>query len=267
MVAVKPKPSLPSPAGLGLGLGRESLADQLAARLFAQIEGAAWKPGDRLPTEAQLAATHGVSRSVVREAVHRIKSRGLVVSRQGSGVFVAQPTRQQPLAFDPKVLESVAAVVQVVEVRRVLEGEVAALAAQRATRGQLSLLRRALAGIDAATAAGRDGVEEDLAFHRAIGDATGNPQFGLMLGFLEQYLREGMRLTRGNEARRSDFMEAVRKEHRAIFDAVQARDPAAARLAALGHLLQAERRLQQGGLLQPPRRAVPSGPARASLSS
>jgi GntR family transcriptional repressor for pyruvate dehydrogenase complex len=59
----------------------------------------------------------------------------------------------------------------------------------------------------------------------------------------------------------------VRKEHRAIFDAVQARDPAAARLAALGHLLQAERRLQQGGLLQAPRGAVSRALARTSLST
>ncbi len=230
-------------------LGRETLADKLAARLSAQIESGALQPGDRLPTEAVLAAEHGVSRSVVREAVHRIKSRGLLLSRQGSGVFVAPPPEHQPLAFDPAVLSSVQAVVQVVEVRRVLEGEMAALAAQRATRSQLAVVRRALAAIDTAVAGGRDGVDEDLAFHRAIGEATGNPQFGLLLGFLEQYLRAGMRITRGNEARRSDFMEAVRKEHRAIVDAVAAGDAAAARRAATHHLVHSERRLERGGVM------------------
>ncbi len=208
---------------------RESLADRLAARLAAQIEGGGLEPGDRMPTEAQLASTHGVSRSVVREAVHRIKSRGLLVSRQGSGVFVAAPPAHRALEFDPAVLESVDAVVQIVEVRRVLEGEIAALAAERATRAQLAKLRRALAAIDAASAAGGDGVSEDLAFHRLIGEATGNPQFVRLLGFLEQYLREAMRVTRGNEARRADFMEAVRREHAAIVDAIAARDGRAAR--------------------------------------
>jgi len=237
------------PAELGR-LGRESLADRLADRLSAQIQTGALNPGDRLPTEAQLAATHGVSRSVVREAVHRIKSRGLLVSRQGSGVFVSAPPVHSALAFDPAVLESVDAVVQVVEVRRVLEGEIAALAAERATRAQIAGLRQALAAIDAAGAAGHDGVAEDLAFHRAIGEATGNLQFRSLLGFLEQYLREGMRITRGNEARRADFMEAVRKEHRAIVDAIAAHDPRAARRAALTHLLRGQQRLELGGVLK-----------------
>jgi GntR family transcriptional repressor for pyruvate dehydrogenase complex len=187
----------------------------------------------------------------VREAVHRIKSRGLLVSRQGSGVFVAPASGQKPLEFDPKVLQSVQAVVQVVEIRRVLEGEMAAMAAERATRSQLAAVRRALAAIDTAVSEGRDGVEEDMAFHRSIGEATGNPQFSLLLGFLEQYLREGMRITRGNEARHSDFMEAVRTEHRSIVDALMARDAAAARRAATQHLVLGERRLERGGVITP----------------
>lgn len=227
----------------------QRLSDRLAALLAAQVEQGALRPGDRLPTEQQLAAQHGVSRTVVREAVHQLKSRGLLNSRQGSGVFVAPPAANQPLAFDPAVLESVDAVVHVVEVRRVMEGEIAALAAERATRTQVAGLKRALAAIDRAEAEGRDGVAEDLAFHRAIGESTGNPQFGRLLGFLEQYLREAMRITRGNEARRKDFMEQVRQEHRAIVEAIAARDAAGARRRAVEHLLRGERRLQLGGVI------------------
>jgi GntR family transcriptional repressor for pyruvate dehydrogenase complex len=158
------------------------------------------------------------------------------------------------LAFDPTVLESVQAVVHVVEVRRVLEGEIAALAAERATRSQIAALRRALKAIDTAVANGQDGVAEDLAFHRVIGEATGNPQFRLLLGFLEQYLREGMRITRGNEARRADFMEAVQHEHRAMVEAIAARDPAAARHYATEHILRGEQRLVEGGVISGRRR-------------
>ena len=232
----------------------DRLSDRLAARLARQIETGTWLPGDRLPTEQQLASTHGVSRTVVREAVHQLKSRALVQSRQGSGVFVAARPVHQPLVFDPSVLDSVTAVVHVVEVRRVLEGEIAALAAERATRAQIAALRRALKAIDVAAAAGQDGVAEDLAFHRVIGEATGNPQFRLLLGFLEQYLREGMRITRGNEARRFDFMTAVQAEHRAIFEAIAARDPVAARHHATDHLLRGEQRLIEGGILHGRRR-------------
>ncbi|WP_213957224.1 MULTISPECIES: FadR/GntR family transcriptional regulator [unclassified Variovorax] len=232
----------------------DRLSDRLAARLSAQIDTGVLRPGDRLPTEQQLALAHGVSRTVVREAVHQLKSRALVQSRQGSGVFVAPSPVNQPLMFDPTVLDSVQSVVHVVEVRRVLEGEIAALAAERATRSQIAALRRALKGIDDAVAAGQDGVAEDLEFHRVIGESTGNPQFRLLLGFLEQYLREGMRITRGNEARRSDFMVAVQAEHRAIYEAIAARDPVAARHHANEHLIRGEQRLVEGGIIHGRRR-------------
>lgn len=227
----------------------ERLSDRLAGLLAAEIEKGALRPGDRLPTEFQLADSHGVSRTVVREAVHQLKSRGLLTSRQGSGVFVSVPPANHGLAFDPTVLESEDAVLQVIEVRCVLEGEIAALAAERATRAQVAELRRALAAIDAASEAGLDGVVEDLDFHRAISRASGNPQFGRMLGFLEQYLHEAMRLTRGNEARREDFMDAVRKEHRAIVEAIAAGDAPRARRCAKSHIEHGRKRLVEGGVI------------------
>ena len=224
----------------------ERLSDQLAARLGAQIESGALSPGDRLPTEQQLSLTHGVSRTVVREAVHQLKSRGLLLSRQGSGVFVAPPPLTRALSFDSDVLNSMAAVVQVREVRRALDGEIAALAAERATRSQVAALKRALRDVEQADG---DGVEEDFAFHRVLAEATGNPQFIRLLEFLEQYLIEAMRVTRANEAWRTDFIEQVGDEHRAIFEAVAAHDPAAARRVAIKHMRRGDRRLQITGLL------------------
>lgn len=232
----------------------ERLSDRLAARLIQQIESGRLRPGERLPSEAQMAATHGVSRSVVREAVHQVKSRGMVRARQGSGVFVSLQPRQRALAFDPKVLESMDAVVQVVELRRVLEGEMAALAAQRATLAQLGAIRRALQVVDAVTHAGELGVDEDFAFHRAIGEATGNPQFVRLLSFLEQYLLDAMRITKGNEARRPEWLTQVHDEHHAIYKAITARNAAAARRAAIRHHLGGEKRRADGGLLRKRRR-------------
>jgi len=257
-------PSVAALAPLPLRQPADRLSDRLAQRLAGLIEAGTLAPGERLPTEQQLAAAHGVSRTVVREAVHQLKSRALVSARQGSGVYVLAAPSNQPLAFDPSVLESVEAVVHVVEVRRVLEGEIAALAAQHATRAQVAAMRRALKSIDAAVAAGRDGVAEDLAFHRAIGDASGNPQFGRLLGFLEQYLREGMRITRGNEARRQDFMQEVQNEHRVMVAAIARRDAEAARAAALHHISRGRPRLVEGGVLTPAQsQATPSRRKRA----
>src|SRR5688572_25679393 len=88
----------------------ERLSDRLAG-LFAQRIGSGdLRPGDRLPTEQQIALAHGVSRTVVREGMHQLKSRQLVRSREGSGVYVATPPPHQSLAFDPSVLDSVRSV-------------------------------------------------------------------------------------------------------------------------------------------------------------
>jgi GntR family transcriptional repressor for pyruvate dehydrogenase complex len=229
------------------------LSDRLAALIEQQIDAGALQAGDRLPTEQQLAAAHGVSRTVVREAVHQLKSQGLVRSRQGSGVYVTEPPAHRALAFDPKVLESMDAVVQMVELRRVIEGEMAALAAQRATRAQLAGLKRAIVAIDEATERGELGVDEDLAFHRAIGEATGNPQFVRLLGILEAYLRDAMTVTKGHESKRADFMAQVRREHRAILTAIVDGNPKAARVAAIEHHLNGERRLIVAGVIKPSR--------------
>ena len=229
----------------------DRLSDRLASLIAQQIESGALSPGDRLPTEVQLAAAHGVSRTVVREAVHQLKSRGLLRSRQGSGVFVQAVQPSRALDFDSRVLESMDAVVQVVEVRRALEGEIAALAAQRASRAQVAALRKSLLALEQAAAAGGDGVEEDMAFHRLVAEATGNPQFGLLLRFLEQYLHDAMRVTRGNEARRIDFAHAVRAEHADIVAAIADHDPDRARRMAARHMMCAAQRLAEGGVIDP----------------
>lgn len=243
----------------------QRLSDQLAAALADRVARGELAPGQRLPTEQQLADAHGVSRTVVREAVHQLKSQGLLRSRQGSGVFVTDGATLRPLSFDPTVLDSVDAVVQVVEVRRALEGEIAALAAERAAPRDLAMLRQALKAIDAAAAAGGDGVAEDLAFHQAVARATGNPQFQRLLGFLEQYLREAMRVTRGNEARRRDFAESVRTEHLALVNAIAAGDAAAARRAAVRHMQRAADRLVAGGVVPSATAVAPPGRRRVKV--
>ena len=77
----------------------DRMSDRLALLLAGQIDSAALQPGNRLPTEVQLSQRHGVSRSVVREAVHQRCSRRLLRSRQGSGVFVDAAARSQPLPW------------------------------------------------------------------------------------------------------------------------------------------------------------------------
>lgn len=238
--------SLRAPVGAGdvSPLVAERLSDRLAARLGGQIDTGALRPGDRLPTEQRLAEAHGVSRTVVREAVHQLRSRGLVRSRQGSGVFVTAAPTEEALTLDLALIGSVEDVLRVREVRRALEAESAALAAERATRAQVAGLRKALRAIDRSTTEQRDGVVEDLAFHRLLAEAAGNPHFARLLEFLGQYTHEAMRVTRRNDATRTEFVEAVRAEHAAIVDAIAAGDPSSARRCALQHMRRGDRRMR-----------------------
>ena len=179
----------------------------------------------------------------MREAVSRLRSSGLLVARQGSGMFVAALDAARPLDFDSSVLADLGAVLDVVEVRRALESEVAALAALRATPDQRHAIQAALATADASIASGSATVDEDLAFHQSLADAAGNPQFARLLRHLEQYLRDAMAVTRRNESMKAEFISEVRREHQAIADAILARDADAARAAATRHMHQAARRL------------------------
>lgn len=220
------------------------LPDQVATVLRERMAQGQFAPGARLPSEAQLAEALGVSRTVVREAISRLRSEGLLASRQGSGVFVeAAPVRA--LRLDPHTGRSAAAVIQVVELRRAIEAESAALAAERRTAKDLARMKQALADLDRAVAAGGDGVDEDVRFHRAIAEATGNPYYLAVLEFLGQFLHGATRVTRANEARRGDFARQVKAEHAAVLDAIGKSDGAAARRAAARHMINAAKRIRE----------------------
>jgi GntR family transcriptional repressor for pyruvate dehydrogenase complex len=220
------------------------LSDQVAEQLEAEIRRGALVPGDKLPTEARLVEQFHVSRTVVREAVSRLKSLGLVDSRQGSGVFVSTQASFAPLHFEAHHAASKEAVVQMVEVRRALEAEVAALAAQRRTPADLRQIDQAMQALDAAVQAGGNGVTEDVQLHRAIAEAARNPFLIQTLEYLGQFLLGATRVTRANEARRIDFAAQVKSEHEAIVKAVQAGDPQAARAAASAHMGNAITRIE-----------------------
>lgn len=222
----------------------ERLSDRLAELLRQRIASGELAPEERLPTEQRLADAHGVSRTVVREAVSQLKSMGLLVSRQGSGVFVAPRYRARALAFDPTVLNSIAGVLQVVEVRRGLEAEMAAQAAERITSAKAHAIAAALAALEACPPHGAEGVQADLEFHRSIARATDNPHFERLIGFLEQYQSDAMHVTRTNEALDSSYLTQVQQEHRRIADRVMRGDAEAARQAARDHMINAARRLQ-----------------------
>lgn len=220
------------------------LSDQVAELLTAEIRAGRLVAGDKLPTEAALVQQFSVSRTVVREAVARLKSLALVDSRQGSGVYV-RAAGFSPLNFDAKYAVSRQAVIQMVEVRRALEAEVAGLAAQRRTPADVKHIRQSIAALEQAVLAGGDGVEEDVQYHRAIAQAAYNPFLIGTLEYLGQFLRGATQVTRANEARRADFARQVQDEHAMISHAIEVGDAIAARQAAAQHMDNAILRIEQ----------------------
>ena len=101
--------------------------------------------------------------------------------------------------------------------------------------------------MDAAAKQQRDGVDEDLAFHMAISHATGNPLYPPLLEYLGQFIHAAILVTRTNEARRDDLSAQVRDEHRAVYDAIAAQDPVAARRAITTHIDNAGARIKAAG--------------------
>src|SRR6266545_3293416 len=157
------------------------LSRGLFEQLAEQIKAGRLAPGARLPTEQELTRAARVSRTVVREAVAALRAEGLVITRQGVGAFVsAEPTRA-PFRIEPERLQSLDEILNVMELRLGVEIESAGLAAERATKIQLRTITSALSEIEEASAAGGSAVDEDLAFHRAIAEATGNPEFARFL--------------------------------------------------------------------------------------
>ena len=106
------------------------------AQLTHDILSGRLKAGERLPTEQRMMAAFGVSRTVVREAAAALKSEGLVVSRRGSGAFVAEDASRRPFRIDPDALGTNGAIVHVMELRLCVEIEAAALAAASGRRAR-----------------------------------------------------------------------------------------------------------------------------------
>lgn len=215
-----------------------NLAEQVMARLGADIRGGRLAPGARLPTEQELTTTMGVSRTVVREAVAALRADGLVVTRRGSGAYVAANPTASPFRIAAPRLDTLADVLDVMELRLAVEVEAAALAAERATRRQVATIRAALRNIDRALQSGDGAVAEDFAFHRAIAEATGNRQFPRFLAFLGSHVipRQSVRLAMDTPTERRTYLERIQHEHGRIVAGISDEDPAEARRAMREHL-------------------------------
>jgi GntR family transcriptional regulator, transcriptional repressor for pyruvate dehydrogenase complex len=219
-----------------------SLAHALIERLTSDITSGKFAPGSRLPTEQEMIALLGVSRTVVREAVAALRAEGLVITRQGVGAFVAA-TPGRPFRIEPGDLDSLREVIEVMELRTGIEIEAAGLAAERATKSQLATIREAYEAIEQAVASGEGGIDQDFAFHCSIAAATGNPQFVSFLEYLGRFIIPRQTIQSADRpAERRAYLRKIQDEHREILDAVRSGQTVAARAAMQRHMLNSRKR-------------------------
>jgi GntR family transcriptional repressor for pyruvate dehydrogenase complex len=221
------------------------LTGELVARLTADIVSGKLAPGSQLPTEQEMIAATGVSRTVVREAIAGLKADRLVVTRQGVGAFVADYVRL-PFRVDFDETSPLREVLNVMELRTGIEVEAAGLAAERASPAQIKKIGDRLAAIATAIGKGGNAVDQDFAFHCEIADTTGNPQFRRFLEYLGRFIIP-RRTVWGRSAppAKRTHLDLFQKEHEEIFAAIGGHAPQQARAAMQRHLFNSRLRYEK----------------------
>lgn len=223
-------------------LERAPLSELVAAEIEEAIASQKFAFDSKLPSEQQLADQFGVSRNVVREAFKLLRERGLISIQAGSGAQVLRPSaeitslalgRYLRLSGEPQSTE------HLYQVRRLLEGGAAQLAAEHADEDDIAALGDCLERMAESVHSVEAWTDADLAFHLAVARATHNPLFTVLLQPLVDQLRAV--ITEG-------FLESGAAErgyeaHQEVYRSIQARDPERAYVAIIDHLHDSESRL------------------------
>jgi GntR family transcriptional repressor for pyruvate dehydrogenase complex len=212
------------------------LYEQIVQQVEESIRKGALKAGDQLPAERELAEQFGVSRTAVREAVKALREKGLVEAYPGRGTFITSETSNTIRITLDRMIKAgqLEGTLQLVEVREILEPEIAALAATRANEETLREMRQAVKVMDTAREDPDAYIEADLDFHLALAEAAANPIIFSLIDSIVAVLRQQrMRIfkvdggpTRGQH------------HHKKILEAVEHRDASGAREAMRAHLRQ-----------------------------
>jgi GntR family transcriptional repressor for pyruvate dehydrogenase complex len=216
-------------------VSRQTLSEQVAKQLAGEIQAQRWKPGEKLPSEAELCQVFGVGRSTLREALKSLAFIGLIRMRAGGGSYVAE----QPSTYlsgpwlKMGALTTERELNDFAEARLVLEAGLASLCAERATDGDLAAIEALVVQMPSAIQEeGAHFRDLDLSFHLAIASGSKNQ----VLAELLKHIREGLHEIIAKSLLLPAGKELAYKQHRQILDALKQRNPAKAREAMRGHL-------------------------------
>jgi GntR family transcriptional repressor for pyruvate dehydrogenase complex len=212
------------------------LYEQIVQQIEESILKGELSEGSQLPAERDLAKQFGVSRTAVREAIKALQEKGLVDAFPGRGTFVTNGTSNSMRRSLDRIIKSGEpdGLAYLVEVREILEPEIAALAAVRATDQDLAAMRESLDVMESARQDSDAFIEADLDFHLALAEAAANPIVLSLIDSIVGLLRE----QRLRIFRIPGGPECGQHHHMRILEAIQRHDPQEARAAMQAHLSQ-----------------------------
>jgi len=219
----------------------ETLSNKVQSEIEKSILQKKFVPGDKLPTEKELCAMFGVSRTALREALQMLSIQGLITIRKGSGIYVSEynsANAVKPMSQYLQMSLDDELILQVEEVRKMFEPQIAWMAARNRDEADVKLLEKNLSDLKKSDHANSEVQGEiDQNFHLRICQATKNPIIALQMDPIFQ-LMPRIR-TRVYSTVDTALSEAV-AFHQKIFDAIRDRDAEAARESMMGHLAVAE---------------------------
>jgi GntR family transcriptional repressor for pyruvate dehydrogenase complex len=209
-----------------------NLVDQVVEQIRAEVLAGRLQSGDTLPAEGKLAEQFGVSRTVIREAMHQLRFAGLIEISHGKRPRVKAPNAEASLvSLVTWMQRSDLAAHQLLEVRRPIECEIVRLAMPNIGPAQVDSLQQTIDALGSATRM-QVRIDADASFHQQLAEATGNPIFTLLLDALAELLNEQRRQT----LRGPGGVRAAR-DHQVILDAIASGDVPAAQQAVSDHLV------------------------------
>lgn len=219
-----------------------SLVDRVVRVICDEIEAGHFPPESRLPTEHQLAEQLSVSRSVVREAVSRLRADGVLVARRGLGSFISNRPKGEVFRL-PRTLPTDLHLPQLFEMRLWAEVQAASIAALRHNDEDLEKMQSAMRAMDENRSDFAAAGAEDVTFHRIIANATRNEYFSTFHDFIGSQLQAARRASWQNSASYAGGSNSAQAEHLRLFQAIKAGDQVASARAAEAHLRAAAARL------------------------
>jgi len=211
--------------------------EEVVSQIHALIRDGRFKAGDQLPAERELAETFKVSRTSVREALRALESQGLIVSRTGMGNFVVDlPVEALVGPLARMLIDEKTALVDVFELRKLIEPHIAALAAERATERDIAQLKKIVAKQIDAVSRGETGVDADAELHLCISRATQNQALQKLVSGLMEMLSRSREESLQTAERRNASIDT----HRKIIAAIEKHDRIEARNEMQFHIEQVE---------------------------